>query len=76
VRQRLVAPKTWLGSEEVNVLQILCDLLELVQQMNIQLASHAHSPGSPPIQADIAEFLVKASATEVLHKTLGDLTSP
>jgi hypothetical protein len=27
VSQRLQAPKTWLGSEEVNVLQVLCDAL-------------------------------------------------
>lgn len=32
--QRLQAPKTWLGSESVNVLQILGDLIDLVQQMN------------------------------------------
>ena len=40
VSQRLVSPKTWVGSEGVNVLQVLCDLLDLVQQMNIQIAAH------------------------------------
>ncbi len=49
VSQRLVAPKTWSGSEGVNVLQVLCDLLDLVQQMNAQLASHTHGP-TPPLQ--------------------------
>ncbi len=52
--QQLVAPKTWLGSEGVNVLQILCDLLDLVQKMNIELARHTH--GSTPIPTNAKEF--------------------
>ena len=48
VSQRLVAPKTWLGSEGVNVLQVLCDLLDLVLQMNVQLASHTHGVNPVP----------------------------
>ena len=36
VSQSFKAPKTWIGSEGVNVLQVLCDLLDLVQQMNTQ----------------------------------------
>ncbi|NWB99096.1 hypothetical protein HX882_24685 [Pseudomonas gingeri] len=48
VCQRLQAPKTWLGSDGVNVLQVLCDLLDLVQQMNIELAAHTHGPTPPP----------------------------
>jgi hypothetical protein len=53
VSQRLVAPKTWLGSAEVNVLQVLFDLLDLVQQMNAQLASHTHGPTPVPGNATI-----------------------
>ena len=53
VSQRLLAPKTWLGSEGVNVLQVLCDLLDLVQQMNIQLASHTHGSTPPPSNAAV-----------------------
>jgi hypothetical protein len=51
ISQRLQAPKTWLGSESVNVLQVLCDLLDLVQQMNTQLAAHTHGPTPPPSNA-------------------------
>lgn len=40
ISQRLQAPKTWLGSESINVLQILSDLIALVDQMNVQLAAH------------------------------------
>lgn len=49
--QRLQAPKTWLGSEGVNVLQVLCDLLDLVQEMNVQLAIHTHGPTPVPSNA-------------------------
>lgn len=46
--QHLQAPKTWLGSEGVNVLQVLCDLLDLVEQMNTQLAGHVHGASPAP----------------------------
>ncbi|AMW86415.1 hypothetical protein AK972_5615 [Pseudomonas yamanorum] len=63
VSQRLVAPKTWLGSEGVNVLQILCDLLDLVQLMNAQLASHTHGPTPPPGNASaFTSYVAKATA--------------
>ncbi len=51
ISQSLQAPKTWLGPESVNVLQVLCDLLDLVQEMNIQLAGHTHGPTPPPSNA-------------------------
>ena len=35
--QRLVAPKKWICSERVNLFQAVCDLLDLVQEMNIKL---------------------------------------
>lgn len=58
--QRLQAPKTWLGSEGVNVLQVLCDLLDLVQEMNVQLAAHTHGP--TPVPSNAAAF-TKAGAS-------------
>jgi len=61
--QRLVAPTTWLGSNGVNVLQVLCDLLDLVEQMNTAIAAHKHGP-SPPADnaAEFAASAVKATA--------------
>lgn len=49
--QRLQAPKTWLGSNEVNVLKILCDTLGLMEVMNHQLAVHMHGNGPAPNNA-------------------------
>jgi hypothetical protein len=56
--QRLVAPKTWLGSEAVNVLQVLGEMIDLVEQMNIQLSEHVH--GSSPVPNNAAAFASSA----------------
>lgn len=72
--QRLQAPKTWFGSENVNVLQILCDLLNLVEQMNTQLAAHTHVPGPGPAPADAAAFQLKATTATLLAAKLSPVT--
>ncbi|MBJ2227395.1 hypothetical protein, partial [Pseudomonas sp. MF7451] len=72
VSQRLVSPKTWLGSEGVNVLQVLCDLLDLVQQMNTQLASHTHGP--TPVPGNAAEFKTNAGTATLLAGKLKPIT--
>lgn len=73
--RRSVAPKTWLGSESVNVLQILCDLLDLVEQMNTQLAAHTHLPGPTPSPADAAAFTAKAGSARTLATKLRPVTA-
>ena len=52
--RRSIASKTWLGSEGVNVLQVLCDLIDVVIQMNTDIASHQH--GSSPVPTNAASF--------------------
>jgi hypothetical protein len=74
VSQRLQAPKTWLGSEGVNVLQVLCDLLDLVQQMNTQLAAHTHQPGPAPAPVDAAAFVAKSASAVQLSIKLKAIT--
>ena len=66
VSQRLIAPKTWLGSKDVNILHVLFDLLELVGQMNVQLASHTHGP--TPVPANAAEFSADAIKADILNQ--------
>lgn len=70
--QRLVAPKTWLGSEAVNVLQVLCDLLDLVQQMNTQLAIHTH--GITPAPNNAGDFAGCAGESLRLIKSMSLIT--
>lgn len=70
VSQLLQAPKTWIGSEGVNVLRVLCDLLDLVQQMNSQLAAHTHQPGQAPESSDATAFTEKAATALQLNMKL------
>lgn len=72
ISQRLQAPKTWLGSEGVNVLQVLCDLLDLVQAMNTELATHVHGPTPPPGNA--AAFSAAAAQAQLLGLSLKPIT--
>lgn len=73
--RRSLAPKTWLGSEGVNVLQILCDLLDLVQEMNVQMAGHTHVPGPTPSPTDAAGFTAKGTVAETLALQLKPITA-
>ncbi|NKI46515.1 hypothetical protein HFV06_09260 [Pseudomonas fluorescens] len=71
VSQRIVAPKTWLGSEGVNVLQVLCDLIDLVDQMNVNLATHVHASSPPPNNAAIFNSAhVKANLLSTITKSI------
>jgi len=51
VSQRLVAPKNHIGSRNLNIFQVVCDLLDLVQLMNDQLSNHTHGPTPVPVNA-------------------------
>lgn len=73
VSQHLQAPKTWLGSEGVNVLQVLCDLLDLVEQMNAQIAGHVH--GSSPAPTNAAAFTAAGTAAQALGMELKPITA-
>lgn len=73
--RRSIAPQTWLGSEGVNVLQVLCDLIDLVQAMNTQLAAHTHVPGPTPSPTDAAQFTAKATQALLLAGQLKPITA-
>jgi hypothetical protein len=72
--QRLQAPKNWIGSEGVNLFQVVCDMLELLQQMNTQLATHTHLPGPTPNPTDAAVFTEKATRALALSVKLKPIT--
>lgn len=66
--QRLQAPKNWIGSEGVNLFKVVCDMLDLLQQMNAQLAAHTH--GSSPVPGNASAFIDCAATSLLLsHKT-------
>lgn len=72
VSQHLQAPKTWLGSKDINVLKILCDLLDLVAQMNVQLAAHTHGP--TPVPSNASAYSNNALQTIALSAALKPIT--
>jgi hypothetical protein len=74
VSQQLQAPKNWIGSETVNLFKIVCDTLDLLQQMNTQLAAHTHVPGPTPSPTDAAAFIAKASQASALALILKPIT--
>ena len=71
--RRSVAATTWLGSGSVNALQILCDLIDLVEQMNTQIAGHVHSSSPPPNNA--GDFSGNASTAAGLSGQLAPITA-
>lgn len=72
--QRYQSPRTWLGSHDINVLELVCDLIEIVEQMNAQLASHTHLPGPTPAPSDVAGFASKAKDATLLYSKLKAIT--
>jgi hypothetical protein len=73
VSQRLQAPKTWLGSEGINVLRVLGDTLDLLEQMASQIAAHTH--GQTPVPTTAAAFTADAAKAALLSVELGSITS-
>lgn len=51
--QRLQAPKNWVGSGSVNIFQVLCDTLNLLDEMATVLATHTHGPSPIPGQSQL-----------------------
>lgn len=70
--QRLQAPKSWVGSGNFNIFKVVCDTLDLLQEMNTQIATHVHPQlGSPP--ANAAAFASDAVKAALLLATLGSV---
>lgn len=70
--QRFVAPKTWIGSDGLNVLQVVCELINLVKDMNNQLAKHTH--GAAPVPNNSEVFESNAALAMLLKESLKSIT--
>lgn len=64
--------ENWLGSEGLNVLQVLCDLLDLVEEMNAQLAAHTHGP--TPVPSNAVAFAGAATGAATLRLLVKPIT--
>ncbi|MFB9939620.1 hypothetical protein ACFFLG_14850 [Shewanella indica] len=54
------SPKTWLGSEDENVLKLLSELMETVAELATICASHTHSTSPAPNEAGDGECSSRA----------------
>ena len=72
VSLQMLAPKNHVGSESVNIFQVVCDLLDLVQQMNTQLASHTHGP--TPVPGNAAALTSNAATAQQLGSKMKLIT--
>lgn len=72
VSQQLTAPKNHVGSAGVNIFRVLCDTLDLIEQMATELASHTHGPSPVPTQA--GAFAADAAKAALLSAELGSVT--
>jgi hypothetical protein len=70
--QQFLAPKTWVGSESVNVLKILGEFLDVVAEMNVAIASHVH--GSSPVPSNASSFGTAATKIKKLEGVLTSIT--
>lgn len=70
--QSLQAPRSWIGSESVNLFKVVCETLDLLQDMNLQLAVHTHGPTPPPENSQA--FTTTASNAAQLGVTLKTIT--
>ncbi|KPG92270.1 hypothetical protein [Pseudomonas sp. RIT-PI-r] len=71
--QRLIAPQNHVGSENVNIFKVLCDTLDLIETMAVQVASHVHGTGPVPMTA--ALFTGDAEAAVALSTPLKLITA-
>ena len=72
ISQRMVAPKNHVGSEGVNIFRVLCDTLDLIQQLAAEVASHNHASSPVPNQA--AAFAADAAKAGLLAAKLSEVT--
>ncbi|EDV9737543.1 hypothetical protein NGY92_001074 [Salmonella enterica] len=51
VKQEIIAPVVWIGSQSINVAQLMLDTLDVVKQLAEQTANHTHSNTGTPQNA-------------------------
>ncbi|RON74834.1 hypothetical protein BK675_04240 [Pseudomonas fluorescens] len=70
--QSLQAPKSWVGSEDVNIFRVLVETLEILDDMAGYIAIHVH--GSGPVPSNSGLFVLASAKTNLLAKKLNEVT--
>lgn len=50
-RQEVIAPVVWIGSQAINVCQLMLDTLDVVKQLAELTVSHTHSNTGTPLNS-------------------------
>ncbi|HEC2576555.1 TPA: hypothetical protein R2K49_004512 [Raoultella ornithinolytica] len=66
VQQQIVAPVVWIGSEQINVTQLMLDTLDVVKELATLTASHTHPDTGLPTNAGEIESV--ADKTDTLNE--------
>ena len=66
VQQQIVAPVVWIGSEQINVTQLMLDTLDVVKELATLTASHTHPDTGLPTNAGEIEGV--AAKTDTLNE--------
>lgn len=74
ISQSMVSPKSWIGSAEQISLRIICDLIDLISEMNTLLSVHTHVPGPAPSPSDSNGFQQMSINATLLSKELKHIT--
>ena len=72
ISQRIQAPKNWIGSDSVNLFEIVCETLDILQSLNSALATHKH--GTSPISDNSHIFTEQAVQASSLGFLLRGVT--
>ncbi|MBS0851245.1 hypothetical protein JK158_05535 [Enterobacter sp. JGM127] len=73
VKQEIIAPVVWIGSQSINVAQLMLDTLDVVKQLAEQTASHTHSNTGTPQNA--GEIKSTGSQADSLSKKYSPVIS-
>ncbi|MNE59846.1 hypothetical protein D3C80_1549640 [compost metagenome] len=68
--QHFASPKSWMGSDGVNIFRLLNQLMNVVEQLAATAASHNHG-GPPPTNADT--FIGQSEQAGQLASTLSPI---
>ncbi|WP_122709912.1 phage baseplate assembly protein V [Pseudomonas viridiflava] len=70
--QRLQAPKNWVGSHDVNIFQVLCETLDMLDNLNTLIAEHTH--GVTPKPNNYLSFEMAAEIAQKMSDSLKRIT--
>lgn len=64
-KQEIIAPTVWVGSQAINVMQLMLDTLDVVKQLAQQTAKHTHKDTGAPLNA--ADIQATGAAADSLN---------